>query len=244
MRLVTVNIHKGFNAFNRKFILRDLREAVRDLKADVVCLQEVLGEHKLWSIRHKSLWPVVPQYEFLADSIWPSYAYGRNAVYADGHHGNAIMSKYEIKRWKNWDISLSGLEKRGLLHCEMEVSPGKTLHVICVHLSLRENHRQQQLQMLCTLVNKIPIEEPVVVAGDFNDWRLKAQDIMSEQAGMREVYTDSHGSPAKTFPAFWPFLRLDRIYIRSTEGHDTEFLPGKPWAQLSDHKPLVADINL
>lgn len=244
MRIVTVNIHKGFNAFNRKFILRDLRTAVRDLHADIVCLQEVLGEHKLWSLRHHSLWPAVPQYEFLADSIWPAYAYGRNAVYEDGHHGNAILSKFPIKRWKNWDISLSGIEKRGLLHCELDVESGVTLHVLCVHLSLRESHRQQQLQMLCDLVNKIPANEPVVVGGDFNDWRLKGHPVLIEQAGMREVYTHSHGRPAKTFPAVWPILRLDRIYIRAVDGHDAELLPGKPWASLSDHKPLVVDISL
>ncbi|MGH8805531.1 MAG: endonuclease/exonuclease/phosphatase family protein, partial [Polaromonas sp.] len=38
-KVLTVNIHKGFTFFNRKFILPELREAVRSVSADVVFLQ-------------------------------------------------------------------------------------------------------------------------------------------------------------------------------------------------------------
>ena len=63
------------------------------------------------------------QYEFLADSIWPQFAYGRNMVYPKGHHGNAVMSKFPIVHFQNHDVSLPGPEKRGLLHCVLQV-PG------------------------------------------------------------------------------------------------------------------------
>jgi len=46
MKVLTVNTHKGFTAFNRRFILPELREAVRSTGADLVFLQEVLGEHE------------------------------------------------------------------------------------------------------------------------------------------------------------------------------------------------------
>src|SRR5665811_987870 len=45
IKVLTVNIHKGFTFFNRKFILHELREAVRAVGADVVFLQEVTGSH-------------------------------------------------------------------------------------------------------------------------------------------------------------------------------------------------------
>ncbi|WP_440136938.1 endonuclease/exonuclease/phosphatase family protein, partial [Klebsiella pneumoniae] len=45
IRILTVNTHKGFTALNRRFILPELREAVRSVSADVVFLQEVLGTH-------------------------------------------------------------------------------------------------------------------------------------------------------------------------------------------------------
>ena len=81
LTVMTVNIHKGFTTFNRKFILPELRDAVRKVGADVVFLQEVLGHtgsHRTGS------WDE-PHYEFLADETWPQYAYGRNMVHPKGH---------------------------------------------------------------------------------------------------------------------------------------------------------------
>ena len=50
-RVLTVNAHKGFGFFNRRFILRELRDAVRTVSADIVFLQEVLGTHALHAKR-------------------------------------------------------------------------------------------------------------------------------------------------------------------------------------------------
>ena len=51
LKVLTVNTHKGFTALNRRFILHELRDAVRILSADLVFLQEVLGEHQTLSKR-------------------------------------------------------------------------------------------------------------------------------------------------------------------------------------------------
>ena len=79
LQVLTVNTHKGFTAFNRRFILPELREAVRSTQADIVFLQEVLGSHDRHAARYPG-WPQTSQYEFLADSMWSDFAYGRNAV--------------------------------------------------------------------------------------------------------------------------------------------------------------------
>ncbi|MCP8899691.1 endonuclease/exonuclease/phosphatase family protein [Gilvimarinus xylanilyticus] len=242
LKVLTVNTHKGLTSFNQRFMLHELRDAVRIVSADLVFMQEVLGEHTRLSERHAELWPDTPQYEFMADSIWHSFAYGRNAVYDDGHHGNAILSKYPIISWDNWDISLSGIEKRGLLHCQIDVE-GHTVHAICVHLSLREPHRQVQLKKLAEHVNQIPRNEAVIVAGDFNDWRQKSLRILSRDAGMQEVFTEAYGKPPRTFPAVCPILRLDRIYVRSAKSHMPIVLSRKPWSRLSDHAPLLAEVE-
>ena len=42
LNVLTINTHKGFTAFNRRFILPELRDAVRSVSADIVCLQEVM----------------------------------------------------------------------------------------------------------------------------------------------------------------------------------------------------------
>ncbi len=244
-KVLTVNIHKGFTFFNRKFILPELREAVRTVGADVVFLQEVTGNHAKHGDKFDN-YPDTPHYEFLADTIWPQFAYGRNAVYTNGHHGNAVMSKFPIVKFENRDVSISGPERRGLLHCELQI-PGRSVnvHAICVHLGLMESHRAQQIDMLCELVHKdIPAHAPVVVAGDFNDWRHRAHDLLEHKADLHEVFVQAHGKAARTFPARLPLLRLDRIYVRNAIGHAPVVLPSKPWSHLSDHAPLAAEIEL
>ena len=245
LKVMTVNIHKGFTALNRKFILPELREAVRTVGADVVFLQEVQGTHARHARKHDN-WPEAPHYEFLADTMWPQFAYGRNAVYPKGHHGNAVLSKFPIASFTNHDVSIAGPEKRGLLHCALRV-PGRVgeVHVICAHLGLAESHRQQQLELLCHIVrDEVPADAPLVVAGDFNDWRGRAHDILADGANLREVFVHANGAAAKTFPARFPLLPLDRIYVRNAGVHSPIVLPRKPWSHLSDHAPLVAEIEL
>lgn len=152
-KVLTINIHKGFTAFNRRFILPELRDAVRTVSADIVCLQEVMGAHEVHPL-HVENWPDTSHYEFLADTMWSDFAYGRNAVYPEGHHGNAVLSRYPIEHYENRDVSVDGAEKRGVLYCRI-VPPmtGKAIHVMCVHLGLREAHRQAQLAMLAEWVN-------------------------------------------------------------------------------------------
>lgn len=177
--VLTVNTHKGFTALNRRFILPELREAVRSVAADVVFLQEVHGTHEHHPKRYSN-WPTMPQYEFLADSLWPQFAYGRNAVYPEGDHGNALLSKFQIIRHDNLDVSISGHENRGLLHCVLRLpGDGVEVHAICVHLGLRESHRNAQLKLLGERLAELPDNAPVIVAGDFNDWRQRADALLN-----------------------------------------------------------------
>lgn len=244
IRILTLNLHKGFSAFNRKFVLPELKAAIHDVAADIVFLQEVLGIHAEHAERYPH-WPDVSQYEYLADTIWTDFAYGKNAAYDDGHHGNAVLSKYPILAWSNRDASLSRGEKRGLLHCCMEVPRTRVrIHTICIHMSLRERDRQQQLDMLLDMIKTIPHDQPLIVAGDFNDWRLLGHRRLLHKTGLHEVFSSLNGGPAATFPARWPFLRLDRIYVRNVKIIATVPLPRRPWSHLSDHAPLVAEISI
>ncbi|WP_410016637.1 endonuclease/exonuclease/phosphatase family protein [Sodalis sp. RH24] len=243
-KVLTINTHKGFAAFNRRFILPELREAVRTVAPDIVFLQEVLGTHEKHSQRFDN-WPVVPQYEFLADTMWADFAYGRNAVYPDGDHGNALLSRFPITRQSNLDVSIDGTEKRGMLHCVLQV-PGRELelHMICVHLGLKEAHRREQMLRMSRHIATLPADAPLVVAGDFNDWRQRANTLLRREAGLVEVFTQARGRPARTFPARFPLLRLDRIYVRNARISEPTSLANQPWSHLSDHAPLAVEIHL
>src|SRR5690606_37537359 len=115
---------------------------------------------------------------------------------------------------------------------------------ICVHLGLRGHHRMLQVELLCRLVDTLPADAPLVVAGDFNDWRLRAHAVLDRCAGLREAFVATHGRAAKTFPARYPLLALDRIYVRNAEIGAPLVLSNRPWSHLSDHVPLAAEIRL
>ena len=241
--VLTLNAHMGFNLLNRRFVLPELRDAIRSVAADIVFLQEVLGEHAHHAKKHLN-WPQGPQYEFLADTLWPQFAYGRNAVYPHGHHGNAVLSKFPIASFANRDVSVHGHEERGLLHAIVRV-PGHDVevHTVCVHLGLRESHRQKQIGLLCGIVSgEIPPDAPLIVAGDFNDWRLRGHPQL-RRCGLVEAFEHTHGRVARTFPSRWPTLPVDRIYLRNARVVEARVLSSRPWTHLSDHVPLLARIE-
>ena len=245
LKVLSYNIHKGFSSGNRRFVLHKIRHAIRTEQADLVFLQEVQGHHEQNS-REIEDWPKQPQFEFLADGIWHHHAYGKNAVYTSGHHGNAILSKYPILFWENIDVSTSRLERRGLLHVTVGV-PGmrKPLHAICVHFGLFEADRRWQIGKLCARIDShVPHHDPLIIAGDFNDWRIRASKLLRNNLGVAEAFESTHGSAAKSFPSWLPSLPLDRIYFRGVAIENAKCLTGKPWNQLSDHAALSAEIRV
>lgn len=244
VNVLTVNIHMGFSIANRRFVLPELRDAIGSVAADVVFLQEVLGAHSGHS-RRRLAWPDGPHYEFLADSLWPQFAYGRNAVYPAGHHGNALLSKFPILRHRNQDVSVVGHEGRGLLHCVLALAGSDVeAHAICVHLGLRDAHRRRQIDLLCQLIQQdVPSAAPLIVAGDFNDWRGRGHTQLAG-CGLREVFWSVQGRLPRTFPARWPVMPLDRIYVRNVDIKEVAILSSRPWSHLSDHAALLATLNI
>jgi endonuclease/exonuclease/phosphatase family metal-dependent hydrolase len=245
LRIATFNIHKGVTSFNARLVLHEQRELIRKLQADIVFLQEVRGAHLPHQRRFRH-WPEESQHEFLADSIWDAHAYGKNAVYPAGHHGNALLSKYPIAAWENIDISAHAIEQRGMLHCQVHI-PGWTqdLHCICVHLGLFARWRRQQLSWLRERIDAmVPPHAPLIIAGDFNDWRVKAGQTLAASLGLREVFEHGTGKPARSFPSVLPLLRLDRIYTRGFHVQQAQVHGGAHFARVSDHAALSATLTL
>jgi len=233
--------------FNRRVVIHALRDQLRALNADLVFLQEVAGRNDTHARRHGT-WPLEPQHEFLADQMWQDHAYGRNAVYDAGEHGNAILSRFPILRWENQDVSTHRFESRGLLHAEIEV-PGwpEPLHCVCVHLALTARGRGRQLERLRQRVERmVPPDAPLIVAGDFNDWywRHRATHEFAHPLNMHEVFEAGGGSPARSFPALLPFLRLDRIYVRGFRVCGANVQRARGWRHSSDHRALTCDLHL
>lgn len=245
--LITYNMHKGFSAYGRRlFVLRRMREALAAAGADVVFLQEAQGEHRQHAERIDE-WPEDAQFEYLADRLWPHHAYGKNAIYDHGHHGSAILSRYPLAAWENivvspWPFAAS----RSLLHGRIRI-PGRdmTLHLVCIHFGFIGFERRPQIRRLCRHIEEhVPHAEPLIVAGDFNDWSGGAERDFNAALGLDEVFRALFGRHARTFPAWAPVLPMDRIYCRGVSAVAAERLTGGVWGALSDHTPLMAWFRL
>ena len=289
VRVVSYNIHKGRSLGGRDS-LPDLRLGLHGLHADLLFLQEVQG-------RNEQRANLDAQHESLAAALHMQVAYGCNAVRQKSDHGNALLSRFPILSFENEDVSDHALEQRGLLHGVIDVD-GQCVHCFVVHLGLFAGSRMRQIELMGQRINRlVQPHEPILIAGDFNDWRNELAPLFVKQLGVYEVFTQAsqamgnmprlrdsvrqirqvlsgeqsiaafarqqqnrhqqvpqhqltmHGvdrlqPPPKTFPAKFPMLRLDRVYQRGFAVKRAQVLRGKPWSLLSDHAPLVVDLEL
>ncbi|RTZ45419.1 endonuclease [Candidimonas sp. SYP-B2681] len=281
IRVVSYNIHKGRSATGSRESLADLRLGLYNLRPDLLFLQEVQGRNS----RKSSL---DAQHESLGAVLCMQTAYGCNAVRELTDHGNALLSRFPILEHENQDISDHKMEQRGLLHAVVEVN-GTPVHCLVVHLGLFAGGRLRQVAALVERIKRlVPHDEPILIAGDFNDWNNRLAPMFVQQLGLYEVFALApqnrpvHGKlrtsvtklrnslrpfpqplplvqkvhelgmdgsarltlPPRTFPAAFPWLRLDRIYQRGFAVRSARVLHGSPWKQLSDHAPLIAELEL
>ena len=226
LKILSYNIHKGFDWKSQNYFLAEMKQLINSVGADLVFLQEVTGQNaKLKNNGQPDI-----QFEFLADSIWPHYAYAKNAVYDHGHHGNLILSQYPILSWENINLSTNYFEKRGLLLGLIEIPKNKKrIFAGCLHLNLLHFSRQKQYLMIQKKLQTLNLVErdPLIIAGDFNDWNQKATQVFEGSLGMKDAYKTTHGTFAKTFPAQLPVLSLDRIYVKNLKVKNSQVLSKK-----------------
>lgn len=238
--LVSYNIHKGMSPLNRLVKLKGMANALADVAPDILCLQEVQGQN-LKRVLAYNEYPTQSQHEWFGEFLSLDKSYGKNASYKHGHHGNATLSRFVLDPKHNVNITVSRLEKRGVLHCEI-LPDGwhKPIVVLNAHLNLLEKDRQKQYQSIMAYIgSNIDKDKPLILAGDFNDWQKKSGDIL-QNLGLTEVFMAKHGKYLPTFPAKMPFLSLDRIYVRHLCVLDAMVYQGFPWSSLSDHLPIKA----
>ncbi len=247
IHILTYNIHKGYCSGKRRFVLDSMRERIAETGADIVFLQEVHGmAQKAEKKMGRLSYPEQPHFEYLADQAWPHYAYGKNAIYRKGDHGNAILSMHPFLSWENIDVSLFPRSSRSILHGIIELGERKTrLHTLCVHLGLLEQERREQLQALTQrIAEHVPRDEPMIIAGDFNDWRRRAERHLHDDLGLEELFVTLEGRHARTFPVWAPLLPVDRVYYRGLQPVACRKLASGHWRDLSDHAALFGVFRL
>ena len=225
-RAATFNIHRCVGTDGRKDPGR-IAEVIRELRADIVGLQEVEskrgedgGLEPMQKLAKASGFHLIPGVTVLRD---------------DEPYGNALLTGRRVREIRRLDLSLPGREPRGAIDVDLDLE-GRPIRVLVTHLGLRPRERRAQVRMMLDVLTVEP-DRLTIVMGDFNEW-LPGSRVL------RWIHSRLGKSPARpTFPAFFPLLSLDRIWVwprralLSVRAHDS------PAARIaSDHLPLAADV--
>jgi len=142
--------------------------------------------------------------------------------------GNSVLSAGRLV--SHTCIELPGrTEKRACVIAELEIE-GTRLRFACLHLTLHKAVRTEAIKLLAEV---LPVDEPLVVVGDFNAH-------VQELEPLRSVLTVPDMPPAG-FPSFLPKSSIDHIAF-SRHWQLEELTTVRSWA--SDHLPLVAELTL
>lgn len=228
IKTLCFNIHKGIGWRNNSTI-DQIQTKLHQLNPDLIFLQEVRGH----------------QFDLFKVGIWSHHSYGKNAVYQKGHHGNVILSRFPIIESDNIDLTMHRYESRGMLHAIALLPNQEKLHLLCLHLGLLAKDRLKQLDKIVAYIQKnIPGNERIIMGGDFNDWQGHATRYLITDLKMQESFLNMNKVYAKSYPAWLPVFRLDRIYFRGFEVIDAMKLTSKAWRRLSDHVALMASLRM
>ncbi|HEY4066681.1 MAG TPA: endonuclease/exonuclease/phosphatase family protein [Burkholderiaceae bacterium] len=248
LRVATYNIHKGVRGVGprKRLEIHNLALGIEALDTDLVFLQEVRAMNRAEARKFPDTihgWPRIPQADYLAPEGY-EVAYRTNATTTHGEHGNALLSRWPLGDIGHHDVSDHRFEQRGLLHVPVTWN-GTLVHAIVAHFGLMHASRVRQVERLKAFVAaEVPAHEPLIVAGDFNDWGAKLDAPMRVLGLHRAGRPDDPAAHSNTFPSRMPVFSMDRIYLRGLECLSTHVPRGAAWARMSDHLPLVAELTL
>lgn len=232
-RVMTYNIHHG-QGLDGKVDVRRIADLIKREQADIVALQEV--DKGVERTMRRDL-PA----EF-ATLTGLTCVFSNNFPYQGGEYGNAVLSRFPIKRWANLHYKmLRPGEQRGILQLVLDVH-GRELVFMDTHIDFRGDDAER-------LLNAAEIQEliqqyrgqPMILCGDFNDTpasrpcRKIAENFIDAWASVGE-------GDGFTIPAGRPAKRIDYIWI----ANDDSLVPLKarvPDSAASDHLPVVAELR-
>jgi endonuclease/exonuclease/phosphatase family metal-dependent hydrolase len=243
LKILTYNIHRAIGV-DRRFRPERIAEILHHHNADLVLLQEV--DEGAPRSRELDL-----AKELAEMSGYPHFAVGHNVSLKKGRYGNATLSRFPILRERNIDLSVAeSWIRRGCQHTSVLLKEGAhPLEIFNLHLGLSARERQKQIDLLARSSEFSGVDEhtPMLVGGDFNDWRSLLWPVFTNGLGFQSA-TDSKTGRRRalaTYPSFSPQGALDRIYFRGPLR-----LSGIHRCRLqvarvaSDHLPVMAEFDV
>jgi endonuclease/exonuclease/phosphatase family metal-dependent hydrolase len=224
--IATYNIHKGVGTDRHRDLARTAA-VIAEIGADILALQEAdtrfgtrTGLLNLDHLRD-------------AHGLIPVQVEGSGP--AHGWHGNLVLIR-DAQVEEVHKINLPGLEPRGALIADVAVR-GRPLRVVATHLGLLSSSRAAQARVLIDRLHALNAR-PTVLLGDTNEWRIFGPSLWA----LERLF--SRSLPARSFPARYPVLPLDRIMaapgldLTPISAHDTPLA-----RRASDHLPVKARLR-
>lgn len=232
--VVSYNVH-GWIGADRRYAPERCLAVLGEIGPDIAGLQEVtlFGESPEAPERPAED-PLRYTESLIASRSGMTVVAGPTLERHEASYGNLLLTRHPIAAVRRHDISVDGREPRGALDVEVEVGP-RPLRVIVTHLGLRARERRQQARRLAGLLEGYSGD--VVLLGDFNQW------LPGGTLGPLVDRLQAHPL-RRTFPARWPLLPLDRIWVSPRERLLRLATHRSPLARTaSDHLPIWAELG-
>ena len=233
LRIATYNIHRS-RGMDRRTMPSRIADVIRDMDADVVALQEVIGAGPAGAGQAEEIGAALGMGWMMA-----SVRHLRNHLF-----GNVVLSRFPIVHHSQYDLSWRTCEPRGCQRADVDLGDGDALHIYNVHLGTAVLERRYQAPRLAAFVHDHRIQGPKIILGDFNEWmRGLATNTLNSLFQSIDIF--EHLKRRRTYPGIFPVLHLDHIYY---EGHvevrKVELVRTRLAKMASDHLPLVADLRV
>jgi endonuclease/exonuclease/phosphatase family metal-dependent hydrolase len=225
IRVASYNTHGGIGR-DGHFVPKRIAGVLSELDADVIALQEV--ENRATGFDMLNYLKQETQFEAIA---------GPTLLRNGADYGNGLLTRFRVISVQRIDLCVDRCEPRGALDVELDCS-GTPMRVLATHLGLRPAERREQIQrLLRVLEGDRPL--PTILTGDINEWFLWGRPL-------RWLHKHFEQTPARaTFPARYPVLALDRIWVKPRTLLRNIAVHSTPLARIaSDHLPLKAELDL
>ena len=234
VRIATYNIHRC-RGMDRRTAPHRIVEVLRDIDADVVALQEVIGAGPAGAGQAEEIGAAVGM-----GWVMTSVRHLRRHLF-----GNVVLSRFPIVHHSQYRPVVAHLRGAGVSARRSRSRPGP--HPACLQRASRHRRARTALPGAAARLGTVHdhrVHGPKVILGDFNEWmRGLATKTLSSLFDSIDIH--GHLKRRRTYPGLFPVLHLDHIYyegdvlVRSVE------LPRTRKALIaSDHLPLVANLRI